>query len=173
MGSAYGFMQGAWPFGLVEGIWSLVAVRKWGQLGSTPTHMANKRHEPGDSVEAFLDDLLLMATEASPTTYAFLDENGKPSGYVQLYRPRPGRLLVHRIWAVSPGSGAGSRMMRALCELADHHGAEIALRPLPFGPKPFPMSAEELHQWYHGHGFTGPIKSMLRKPNVPAGCCHD
>ena len=23
MGSAYGFLQGAWPFGLVEGIWSL------------------------------------------------------------------------------------------------------------------------------------------------------
>ena len=32
MGSIYGFAQGAWPFGLVEGIWSLVAVRKWWQL---------------------------------------------------------------------------------------------------------------------------------------------
>lgn len=29
LGSAYGFLQGAWPFGLVEGIWSLVAIRKW------------------------------------------------------------------------------------------------------------------------------------------------
>jgi hypothetical protein len=29
MGSAYGFLQGAWPFGLVEGVWSLVALRKW------------------------------------------------------------------------------------------------------------------------------------------------
>ncbi len=29
MGSAYGFLQGAWPFGLVEAIWSLVALRKW------------------------------------------------------------------------------------------------------------------------------------------------
>jgi hypothetical protein len=28
-GSAYGFLQGAWPFGLVEAIWSAVAVRKW------------------------------------------------------------------------------------------------------------------------------------------------
>lgn len=27
-GSAYGFLQGAWPFGL-EGIWSLVAARRW------------------------------------------------------------------------------------------------------------------------------------------------
>jgi hypothetical protein len=29
LGSAYGFLQGAWPFGLVEGIWSLVALRRW------------------------------------------------------------------------------------------------------------------------------------------------
>jgi hypothetical protein len=29
MASAYGFMQGAWPFGIVEAIWSLVAIRRW------------------------------------------------------------------------------------------------------------------------------------------------
>ncbi len=29
LGSAYGFLQGAWPFGLVEGVWSLVALRRW------------------------------------------------------------------------------------------------------------------------------------------------
>ncbi|HEX3989410.1 MAG TPA: hypothetical protein VHZ30_08250 [Verrucomicrobiae bacterium] len=29
LGSIYGFLQGAWPFGIVEGIWSLVAVRRW------------------------------------------------------------------------------------------------------------------------------------------------
>jgi hypothetical protein len=29
LGSIYGFLQGAWPFGLVEGIWSLVALRRW------------------------------------------------------------------------------------------------------------------------------------------------
>ena len=29
IGSAYGFLQGAWPFGLVEGIWALVALNKW------------------------------------------------------------------------------------------------------------------------------------------------
>lgn len=29
LGSAYGFLQGAWPFGLVEAIWALVALRKW------------------------------------------------------------------------------------------------------------------------------------------------
>jgi len=29
LGSLYGFLQGAWPFGLVEAIWSLVAFRRW------------------------------------------------------------------------------------------------------------------------------------------------
>jgi hypothetical protein len=29
LGSAYGFLQGAWPFGLVEAIWSVVAIRRW------------------------------------------------------------------------------------------------------------------------------------------------
>jgi hypothetical protein len=27
--SVYGFLQGAWPFGLVEAIWALVALRRW------------------------------------------------------------------------------------------------------------------------------------------------
>lgn len=29
LGSAYGFLQGAWPFGIVEAIWSAVAARRW------------------------------------------------------------------------------------------------------------------------------------------------
>jgi hypothetical protein len=29
MGSVYGFLQGAWPFGLVEAVWSAVAVLRW------------------------------------------------------------------------------------------------------------------------------------------------
>jgi len=29
LGSIYGFMQGAWPFGLVEAIWAGVALRRW------------------------------------------------------------------------------------------------------------------------------------------------
>jgi hypothetical protein len=29
LGSAYGFLQGAWPFGLVEAVWAIVAARRW------------------------------------------------------------------------------------------------------------------------------------------------
>jgi hypothetical protein len=29
LGSVYGFLQGAWPFGLVEAVWAVVAVCRW------------------------------------------------------------------------------------------------------------------------------------------------
>lgn len=29
LGSIYGFLQGAWPFGLVEAVWSAIALRRW------------------------------------------------------------------------------------------------------------------------------------------------
>ena len=37
LGSAYGFLQGAWPFGLVEAVWSIVAVRRW-LIGAERAH---------------------------------------------------------------------------------------------------------------------------------------
>ena len=40
LGSAYGFLQGAWPFGIVEAIWSVVALQRWrtaaSQASSSP-----------------------------------------------------------------------------------------------------------------------------------------
>lgn len=36
MGSTYGFLQGAWPFGMVEGIWGFVALRDWWQKFRPP-----------------------------------------------------------------------------------------------------------------------------------------
>jgi hypothetical protein len=29
LGSIYGFLQGAWPFGVVEAVWMIVALGKW------------------------------------------------------------------------------------------------------------------------------------------------
>ncbi|HTP87115.1 MAG TPA: hypothetical protein VMJ34_09205 [Bryobacteraceae bacterium] len=29
LASIYGFLQGAWPFGLVEALWSVIATRRW------------------------------------------------------------------------------------------------------------------------------------------------
>jgi hypothetical protein len=33
LGSAYGFLQGAWPFGAVEIVWAGIAVKKWRSRG--------------------------------------------------------------------------------------------------------------------------------------------
>lgn len=33
LGSVYGFLQGAWPFGVVEAIWTTIAVRRWWTKG--------------------------------------------------------------------------------------------------------------------------------------------
>ena len=35
LGSAYGFLQGAWPFGIVEAVWAVVALRRW-RIALTP-----------------------------------------------------------------------------------------------------------------------------------------
>ena len=29
LASIYGFLQGAWPFGLVEAVWSVIALQRW------------------------------------------------------------------------------------------------------------------------------------------------
>jgi hypothetical protein len=29
LGSVYGFLQGAWPFGIVESVWAAVALWRW------------------------------------------------------------------------------------------------------------------------------------------------
>lgn len=29
LGSVYGFLQGAWPFGVAEAVWAAVAFRRW------------------------------------------------------------------------------------------------------------------------------------------------
>jgi hypothetical protein len=36
LGSIYGFLQGAWPFGLVEAVWSAIAVGRWWKVRNSP-----------------------------------------------------------------------------------------------------------------------------------------
>ena len=35
MGSVYGFLQGAWPFGAVELVWSGIAFERWRKAGQS------------------------------------------------------------------------------------------------------------------------------------------
>jgi hypothetical protein len=34
LGSAYTFLQGAWPFGIAEAVWSVIALRRWWLAGT-------------------------------------------------------------------------------------------------------------------------------------------
>jgi hypothetical protein len=34
LSSSYGFLSGAWPFGVVEGVWTVVAIRRWAAMPS-------------------------------------------------------------------------------------------------------------------------------------------
>ena len=43
LGSVYGFLQGAWPFGAVEAVWSGVAIRRWWFATRRPTHRDGAR----------------------------------------------------------------------------------------------------------------------------------
>jgi hypothetical protein len=38
LGSIYGFLQGAWPFGIVEAIWSLIALGRWWKKSPTTNY---------------------------------------------------------------------------------------------------------------------------------------
>jgi len=40
LGAIYGFLQGAWPFGVLEAIWSLVAMNRWRQRSRLEAHAA-------------------------------------------------------------------------------------------------------------------------------------
>jgi hypothetical protein len=40
LGSTYGFLQGAWPFGLAEGVWTIVAARRWWMARDAPGERA-------------------------------------------------------------------------------------------------------------------------------------
>jgi hypothetical protein len=40
LSSAYGFLSGAWPFGVVELIWSVLAARRFAAAGREPSRAA-------------------------------------------------------------------------------------------------------------------------------------
>jgi hypothetical protein len=44
--AAYGFLQGAWPFGIVEAIWAMVALRRWRLRRSHRPSVMRLREEP-------------------------------------------------------------------------------------------------------------------------------
>ena len=55
LASLYGFLQGAWPFALVEAIWAMVALRRWwlvrGQTSRPENPAVKSEHIPCSSLK--------------------------------------------------------------------------------------------------------------------------
>ena len=116
------------------------------------------------SLQEFLDGLASVAPPAGQGAYAFMDAEVGCRGWVQLIIRSERQVEVHRLWTLKPGQGNGSIMLKTLCQLADRHGIEIVLKPLPFGRKPYPRSRDQLKDWYERHGFAWVRRRMVRRP---------
>ncbi|HEX2727670.1 MAG TPA: hypothetical protein VHN20_17745 [Beijerinckiaceae bacterium] len=51
LASAYGFLQGAWPFGVVEAIWAAVALHRWSMVRRHGHRFAEKDHAAQSETE--------------------------------------------------------------------------------------------------------------------------
>ena len=115
-------------------------------------------------MDEFLSDLVAAAPVAGHGCYAFLDEEKRVRGWVQLIHRGPRLVEIHRLWTLTPGRGNGTAMLSVVCTLADRHQVEIVLKALPFGRKPYPLSGEQLAAWYQRFGFAGTRRRLVRKP---------
>lgn len=115
-------------------------------------------------MQNFLTALSVVAPSAGRGHYGFKKPDGGSHGFVQFIITSGNSARIHRLWTMEPGKGNGSLMLRTLCELADHHGVELALKVVPIGRKPYPMSREQLRSWYRRHGFEGNANKLIRRP---------
>jgi membrane protein implicated in regulation of membrane protease activity len=51
LASVYGFLQGAWPFGAVEAIWAVVALRRWWRRLSNQSRRDNRPRLTHDNID--------------------------------------------------------------------------------------------------------------------------
>ena len=50
LGSIYGFLQGAWPFGVVEAVWTIVALRRWRRKTKKPASRTIRRRHRSETL---------------------------------------------------------------------------------------------------------------------------
>jgi hypothetical protein len=170
MASVYGFAQGAWPFGLVEGVWSLVAIRRWKKSRIEPRPAPPVYPSNADN---FFAELRAIAHPAGRGDYKFLNADGSHLGFAQFIIDSTRRVAIHRLWTLKPGQGSGSKILGILCDVADRHDVELMLKVIPIGRVPHPMTSDQLFEWYQRHGFVGTKRKMIRTPVIswvnPAG----
>lgn len=104
----------------------------------------------------FMDDFFSMS-QPHP-----LDRNERLIGYVSVgLRFWDGMIWISIIQNHGE-KGAASRVMKALCDLADKHGLRMGLSPEPFGPGG--LSKRALTGWYKSLGFISKGDRMVREP---------
>lgn len=131
LGSVYGFLQGAWPFGMVEAVWSAVAVRRW-WLRHNPSIMAARGAGTMRTFEITGIDHVVVRTADQARALAFyrdvlglIVEREQPEiGLIQL---RAGRSLIDLV----PGDTVDQERRNI-----DHFALEI---------RPFDESALRTH----------------------------
>jgi hypothetical protein len=85
---------------------------------------------------------------------------------------RGGKLRLKGIQSLKAGTGAGSRTLRALTDIADKHGVDMELTASPYGDEATRLDKDSLTQWYERHGFEfekgkDPAYGyMVRKPQI-------
>lgn len=152
------------PDALAEGMFSLLRAR----IDEHATAAAGDLRVARQRVGAFLAALADVAPKAGAGTHAFVDAAGGCRGWVQFIQSDDATVVIHRLWTLQPCNGNGTAMLCAICDLADRHDVEIALKVLPFGRKPYPLTRDQLLAWYQRHGFEGTRRKMTRKPRTPA-----
>jgi hypothetical protein len=130
----------------------------------------DKQCDYSPNVATYLAALRAIAPVADRGSYAFKGSNGGCVGFVQFIVRSSRAVEIHRLWTREPGRGNGTAMLRSLCELADEHRVEIRLKVLPIGRKPYPMSREQLRDWYRKYGFEGDGWKLVRKPATGKTC---
>jgi hypothetical protein len=128
--------------------------------------LPEKAEKYAPNVSDFIAALTAIAPAAGGGSYRFMKDDGECHGFVQFIVESDRKLTIHRFWTLQPGKGSGATMLRSLCELADQHGVELALKVIPIGRKPYPLSREKLKAWYQRYGFEGLGWKLLRRPGM-------
>lgn len=80
-------------------------------------------------------------------------KDGKPEATVTVAE-RDGKLRLKGIESINPGTGAGSRALKVITDIADKHGVTMELTASPYGDENTRLNKDQLKEWYGRHGFV-------------------
>jgi ribosomal protein S18 acetylase RimI-like enzyme len=88
-----------------------------------------------------------------PKELAVLNKEGKPEATFTVSE-RAGNLRLKGIQSLNPGTGAGSRALKALTDIADKNHVTMELTASPYGDETTRLNSDQLKEWYSRHGFV-------------------